>query len=76
MKQQMRTNLFKRILLTVVPRVLCGCVWAAGEMERNFVTPPDSARYVRIAVTRLGPPACDEPDIYRLQFSRIRLLRP
>ena len=35
-----------------------------------------SARYVRIAVTRLGPPARDEPDIYRLQFSRIRLLRP
>jgi hypothetical protein len=35
-----------------------------------------SARYVRIAVTRLGSPAADEPNIHRLQFSRIRLLQP
>jgi len=35
-----------------------------------------SARYVRIAVTRLGAPPQDEPGVHRLQFSRVRLLRP
>lgn len=35
-----------------------------------------SARYVRIAVTRLGPPPSDEPGVHRLQFSRVRLLKP
>jgi hypothetical protein len=35
-----------------------------------------SARYVRIAVTRLSPPPQVEPNLHRLQFSRIRLLRP
>ncbi len=35
-----------------------------------------SARYVKIAVTRLGPSPSDEPGIHRLQFSRVRLLRP
>ena len=44
MNQPMRTNVFKKILMAVVPGALCGCVWATGEMERNFVNPPDSAR--------------------------------
>ncbi len=35
-----------------------------------------SARYVRIEVTRLGPPPLDEPGVRRLQFSRVRLQRP
>ena len=35
-----------------------------------------SARYVRIAVTRLGEPSLGEPGVRRLQFSRVRLLRP
>lgn len=35
-----------------------------------------AARYVRIAATRLGDAAIDEPNVHRLQFSRIRLLRP
>ena len=35
-----------------------------------------SARYVRIAVSRLGEAAPDEPGLHRLQFSRVRLLRP
>ena len=35
-----------------------------------------SARYVRVAATRLGAPAADEPGRYRLQVSRVRLVRP
>jgi hypothetical protein len=35
-----------------------------------------SARYIRITATRLGAPARDEPENYRLQLRRIRLLRP
>ena len=35
-----------------------------------------SARYLRIAVSRLGQAAPDEPGLHRLQFSRVRLLRP
>ena len=35
-----------------------------------------SARYVRIAVTRLGETSAGEPGVRRLQFSRIQLLRP
>lgn len=35
-----------------------------------------TARYVRIAVTRLGEAAADEPAVHRLQFSRVRLLGP
>lgn len=35
-----------------------------------------TARYVRIAVTRLGEPGLGEPGVRRLQVSRVRLLRP
>jgi alpha-L-rhamnosidase len=35
-----------------------------------------SARYIRIAATRLGAPASDEAGRYRLQFARVRVLRP
>jgi alpha-L-rhamnosidase len=35
-----------------------------------------SARYVRIAATRLGEPARDESANYRLQLARIRVVRP
>ena len=35
-----------------------------------------SARYVRIAVSRLGEPSLGEPGAYRLQLGRVRLLRP
>ncbi len=35
-----------------------------------------SARYVRIAVTRLGEASFGEPGVRRLQLSRVRLLRP
>ena len=35
-----------------------------------------SARYVRIAVTRLGEPGLGELGVRRLQLSRVRLLRP
>lgn len=35
-----------------------------------------AARYIRIAATRLGAPASDEPGRYRLQLARLRVLRP
>lgn len=35
-----------------------------------------SARYVKINVTRLGEASSGEPGVRRLQFSRVRLLRP
>jgi hypothetical protein len=35
-----------------------------------------SARYVRVSVTRLGETSLGEPDVRRLQFARVRLLRP
>ena len=35
-----------------------------------------SSRYIRLTATRLGAPAGDEPDVYRLQLSRIRILKP
>jgi len=35
-----------------------------------------SARFVKISVTRLGEPSFGEPGVRRLQFSRVRLLRP
>lgn len=35
-----------------------------------------SARYVRIEVTRLGEPGLGEPGVRRLQFARVRVLRP
>jgi hypothetical protein len=35
-----------------------------------------AARYVRIAVTRLGEASLGEPGAYRLQLGRIRLLKP
>ena len=35
-----------------------------------------AVRYVRIAATRLGPPASDEVGQYRLQLGRIRLIKP
>ena len=45
-------------------------------VDLNTVIGFPSARYVRIEVTRLGPPPLDEPNVRRLQFSRVRLLRP
>jgi len=36
--------MFKKMIMALVPCALCGGVWAAGEMEGNFVNPPDSAR--------------------------------
>lgn len=35
-----------------------------------------SARYVRVSVTRLGETSLGEPGVRRLQFARVRLLRP
>jgi alpha-L-rhamnosidase len=35
-----------------------------------------AARYIRLTATRLGDPARDEPGQYRLQLSRLRVLRP
>ncbi|NLC79576.1 MAG: discoidin domain-containing protein, partial [Lentisphaerae bacterium] len=35
-----------------------------------------AARFIRIAATRLGAPASDEPGRYRLQLARLRVLRP
>ena len=35
-----------------------------------------SVRLVRLAATRLGEPARDEPNAYRLQLGRVRLVRP
>ncbi len=35
-----------------------------------------SVRYVRLVATRLGDPCGTEPGAYRLQFGRVRLLRP
>jgi alpha-L-rhamnosidase len=34
------------------------------------------ARYVRIAATRLGDPAVDEPGAFRLQLARVRVVTP
>ena len=45
-------------------------------VDLNTVIGFPSARYVRIEVTRLGLPPLDEPNVRRLQFSRVRLLRP
>jgi hypothetical protein len=36
--------MFKKMIMALVPCALCGCVLVAGEMEGNFVNPPDSAR--------------------------------
>jgi hypothetical protein len=35
-----------------------------------------NARYVRLVATRLGEPGVGEPGAFRLQLSRLRLLRP
>jgi hypothetical protein len=35
-----------------------------------------SARYVRLAASRLGRPSCNEPGRYRLQLRGIQLVRP
>ncbi len=44
MNPERETNMFKKILMAVVPCVLCGGAGAADEMENHFVNPPDSAR--------------------------------
>jgi len=36
--------MFKKIRMALIPCVLCSYVLAAGDMEKNFVNPPDSAR--------------------------------
>ena len=36
--------MYKKIVTAIVPFALCGGLLAAGEMEKNFVNPPDSAR--------------------------------
>jgi len=36
--------MFKKIIMAFVPCALCGAAYAAGEMEENFLNPPDSAR--------------------------------
>lgn len=35
-----------------------------------------AARYVRLAATRLGRPADDEPGVYRLQLGRVKVIKP
>jgi len=36
--------MFNNLLIALVPCVLCSGVLAVGEMEKNFINPPDSAR--------------------------------
>ena len=36
--------MYKEIVMAIVPCALCGGLVAAGEMESNFINPPDSAR--------------------------------
>ena len=45
-------------------------------VKLNTVIGYPTARFVRIAVTRLGAPASDEPGVHRLQVLRVQLLRP
>ncbi len=45
-------------------------------LELYTVISYPAARYIRLAATRLGEPARDEPGRYRLQLSRLRLVRP
>ena len=36
--------MYKKLVMAIVPCALCGGLLAAGELEKNFVNPPDSAR--------------------------------
>ena len=36
--------MFKKMIMALVPCALCGGVLAAGEMERNFVNPPETTK--------------------------------
>jgi len=62
---------------TVATYTDCPVPGAEG-MSVNFYTVIGypSARYIRVAATRLGAPASDEPLMYRLQLGRIRLINP
>ena len=44
MKPQRKTNMIKKILMALIPSVLCSCVLAAGELENSFVNPPESTK--------------------------------
>lgn len=44
MNRTKHASLLKKIILALVPGALCGAVLAAGEMDNEFRTPPDSAR--------------------------------
>ena len=37
-------TIYKQMIVTVVPWLLCGGVCAAGGLEEDFVNPPDAAR--------------------------------
>ncbi len=44
MKHQRKTHLIQKMRMALIPWALCGATLAAGEIEKNFVNPPDSAR--------------------------------
>ena len=44
MKHQRKIHLIQKMRMALIPWALCGATLAAGEIEKNFVNPPDSAR--------------------------------